>query len=73
MEGGGCIYSGEFSGAVAQLGERRASSAEVRGSIPFGSTLRSGLPIGAGQCGVTRFGPNFVELRMGEVRRKERS
>src|SRR5919112_5377083 len=43
---GGCIYSDEFSGAVAQLGERRAGSAEVRGSIPLGSTLRSGLPVG---------------------------
>src|SRR5918994_4882703 len=32
-------------GAVAQPGERRAGSAEVRGSIPLGSTLQSGLPI----------------------------
>src|SRR5919107_3441836 len=41
---GGCIYSDEFSGAVAQLGERRAGSAEVRGSIPLGSTPHA-LPV----------------------------
>ena len=28
-----------FWGAVAQLGERSAGSAEVRGSIPLGSTI----------------------------------
>ncbi len=31
-------YTVQVFGAVAQLGERRAGSAEVRGSIPLGST-----------------------------------
>ena len=30
----------EYAGAVAQLGERSVRNAEVRGSIPLGSTVR---------------------------------
>src|SRR5215212_9749419 len=39
------VHSVLSFGAVAQLGERRLCTAEVRGSNPLGSTLRSGLPM----------------------------
>jgi hypothetical protein len=35
------VHSGLGPGAVAQLGERRLCTAEVRGSNPLGSTLKS--------------------------------
>ena len=38
----------EFAGAVAQLGERRAGSAKVRGSSPLSSTRRPDGPVTVG-------------------------
>jgi hypothetical protein len=38
-----CTAHSHFPGAVAQLGERRVRNAEVRGSIPLGSTIPSGM------------------------------
>ena len=37
-------YTGGAPGAVAQLGERRAGSAEARGSSPLGSTSKAPRP-----------------------------
>src|SRR5262249_32431177 len=38
LRGGAAYISAGFAGAVAQLGERRNRTAEVRGSNPLGST-----------------------------------
>ncbi len=48
----------EYAGAVAQLGERSVRNAEVRGSIPLGSTRHEAARVaelvdaqGSGPCG----------------------
>jgi prevent-host-death family protein len=55
----------DFLGAVAQLGERRAGSAKVRGSSPLSSTSASTDPVPAGSAVAHIIGAHELRERFG--------